>query len=33
MYHNYGLMAMGYCVLSIAIGWIWVHKIITVKGV
>ncbi len=32
MYHNYGLMAMGYCVLSMAIGWIWVHKIITVKG-
>jgi tight adherence protein B len=33
MYHNYGLVAMGYCVLSIAIGWIWVHKIVAVKGV
>ena len=33
MYHNYGLMAMGSCVLSLAIGWIWVHKIIAVKGI
>ena len=33
MYHGYGLMAMGYCVLSMAIGWVWVQKIITVKGV
>jgi tight adherence protein B len=33
MYHNYGLMAMGYCLLAMVIGWVWVHKIITVKGV
>ena len=33
MFHGFGLVALGYCAVSLTIGWIWVRKIITVKGV
>jgi tight adherence protein B len=33
MYHGYGIAVMAYCAVTLTIGWIWVRKMIAVKGV
>ena len=33
MFQGFGLVALGYCAVSLTLGWIMVRRIITVKGV
>jgi tight adherence protein B len=33
MWHGYGPLVLAYCAVTLIVGWIWVRKIIAVKGV
>ena len=32
MWHGYGVVVLGYCAVTLTLGWLWVRKIIAVKG-
>ena len=33
MWHGYGVVVLAYCAVTLTLGWIWVRKIVAVKGV